>query len=83
LHATYPLIVTYYSLKAKMPKFWVGLFAFFTLGIWWAAVYSNHHYLIDVLAGILLASVILYIFEKIVNGNNPLQRVLSYWEEGI
>ena len=83
LHATYPLIVTYYSIKAKMPKFWIGLFAFFTLGIWFSAVYSNHHYLIDVLAGILLASVVLFVFEKIVNGDNPLQRVLSYWEEGI
>ncbi len=77
LHATYPLIVTYFSIKAKMSKFWIGVFAVFTLGIWFSAVYSNHHYLIDVIAGVLLASVVLFVFDKIVNGNNPLQRALS------
>lgn len=83
LHATYPLIVTYYSIKAKMSKFWIGLFAFFTLGIWWAAVYSGHHYLIDVVAGILLASVVLFVFNKQIGGNNPFQRFLLHWEQEI
>jgi len=38
LHATYPLIVLYFSIKAKMNKFWITVFAIFTLGIWFSAV---------------------------------------------
>jgi len=83
LHATYPLIVTYYSIKAKMSKFWIAFFAFFTLGIWFSAVYSNHHYLIDVIAGVTLALLVLTLFDKLLNGNNPVQRLLNYWEKQI
>jgi len=39
------------------------LFVVFMLGIWFAAVYSGHHYIIDVLAGILCALIGIAIFE--------------------
>ena len=53
LHATYPLIVLYYGIKKRLG--WINVFfVIFTLGIWFAAVYSNHHYFVDVLVGILL-----------------------------
>ncbi len=52
LHSSYPLIVFYYAVKNK-----VGLMTIFygtvMCGIWFAAVYTNHHYVLDVLAGIL------------------------------
>ncbi len=54
LHSAYPLIVLYYATKAKLG--WINVF--FTvvmLGIWFAAVYTSHHYVSDVLAGILTA----------------------------
>jgi len=56
LHSSYPLIVVYYGLKNKL-----GLINFFfvivTIGIWFTAIYSSHHYMLDVLAGICCAMV--------------------------
>ncbi len=83
LHATYPLIVTYYSFKAQTSRFWTVFFAFFTLGIWFAAVYTNHHYLIDVLAGIILAIFILFVFDKMTTYETPLKRFLQHWQQYI
>ncbi|HTL07668.1 MAG TPA: phosphatase PAP2 family protein [Chitinophagaceae bacterium] len=54
LHSSYPVIVFYYAVKNK-----VGLinivFATVMVGIWFSAVYTNHHYILDVLAGITCA----------------------------
>lgn len=51
LHSSYPIIVFYYALKNK-----VGLMRFVfgavMCGIWFSAVYTNHHYILDVLGGI-------------------------------
>jgi hypothetical protein len=51
LHASYPLIVLYYGIRTRMR--WANLlFGTIMVGIWFAAVYSSHHYVLDVLAGI-------------------------------
>lgn len=51
LHASYPLTVLYYGIRLRLR--WVNaLFALIMCGIWFAAVYSGHHYVLDVLAGI-------------------------------
>ncbi len=63
LHSAYPLIVLYYGRMLKIPWLTVG-FNIFCLGIWWAAVYTSHHYIIDVLAGIACATLGIVIFEK-------------------
>lgn len=52
LHASYPLIVLYYGLKNKLGKINI-LFAIIMLGIWFSAVYNDHHYVLDILAGII------------------------------
>ena len=54
LHSSYPVIVLFYSLRNKL-QYASVLFALVMFGIWFAAVYSSHHYLVDVLAGILCA----------------------------
>jgi len=51
LHASYPLIVLYYGIRTRM-RWANALFALIMTGIWFAAVYSSHHYTLDVLAGI-------------------------------
>jgi inositol phosphorylceramide synthase catalytic subunit len=51
LHAAYPLTVLYYGIKYRLGRINV-LFATITAGIWFAAVYSSHHYVLDVIAGI-------------------------------
>ena len=38
-------------------------FFIFTIGIWFAAVYTRHHYLVDVLAGASVAVVCYFCFE--------------------
>ncbi len=83
LHATYPLIVLYYSIKAKMPKFWITIFAIFTLGIWFSAVYSNHHYVIDVIAGVFIAVIVLWLFDRFLLKTNSFSGLIQQWKRNI
>ena len=61
LHAAYVMIVVFYAIKAKM-KGWIFLFATILIGIWFAAIYSSHHYIIDVLAGIICGVLGIFLF---------------------
>lgn len=62
LHATYPMIVLYYGIKKGLG--WInGLFVIFMFGIWMAAVYSSHHYIIDILVGIIMTTLVISLFE--------------------
>lgn len=54
LHSSYPVIVLYYGLKNKLGLINI-LFAIVMIGIWFTAVYTSHHYVLDVLAGITCA----------------------------
>lgn len=54
LHASYPVIVLYYGLKNDL-RYRNVFLAVVMLGIWFAAIYSGHHYLLDVIAGIICA----------------------------
>lgn len=63
LHSSYPVIVLYYGLKNKMGL--VNLFfAIVMVGIWFSAVYTSHHYVLDVLAGITCAIVGITLFNQ-------------------
>jgi hypothetical protein len=64
LHSSYPVIVLYYGLKNKLG----ALNVFFTvvmLGIWFTAIYTSHHYILDVLAGICTAAIGIVMFNYI------------------
>lgn len=65
LHSAYPIIPLYFALKRKMP---VAAFFFFVIcvGIWGSAVYSRHHYIIDVILGILCALATILVLERLV-----------------
>jgi membrane-associated phospholipid phosphatase len=65
LHSTYPFIVLYYGIQKRL-GFVNIIFAILCVGIWFTAVYTGHHYVIDVLAGILLAIFGIFIFEKFI-----------------
>lgn len=54
LHSAYPLLCLLYGWRLKRPAL-NALFATFVGGIWFAAVYSCHHYIIDVIAGAMTA----------------------------
>ncbi len=64
LHSAYPLIVFYYGMKIKLGKINI-FFAIVVIGIWFAAVYTNHHYVLDVLAGTITAALGIVLFNTI------------------
>lgn len=53
LHAAYMLVTTIYAVMSRRSRMLIALFAFICAGIWWTAVYTGHHYIIDVSLGIL------------------------------
>jgi len=55
LHSSYPLIALYYAMKSKISLTLTILIGITLPGIWFAAVYTSHHYVLDVLAGISCA----------------------------
>lgn len=66
LHAAYNLIALYYALRNRRDPWWTLAIAICTVGVWFSAVYSGHHYIIDVILGILTTIVSLFIFERIL-----------------
>jgi len=64
LHSSYPVIVLYYGLKNKLGAINV-IFAIVMLGIWFTAVYASHHYVTDVLSGIVCAITGIVLFNKL------------------
>ena len=53
-----------YAIMNRCKGWLIALFAFIMVGIWCTAVYSGHHYLIDVLLGIFCALLGIFAFEK-------------------
>ena len=82
LHAAYPLTVLYYGIKYRMQWF-NTLFALITAGIWFSAVYSSHHYLLDVLAGILVAITGISLFNFLYLRTGWAGRPIKRWIRGI
>ncbi|MBC8032974.1 MAG: phosphatase PAP2 family protein [Chitinophagaceae bacterium] len=69
LHSAYPVIVLYYGLRNRLGA--INLFfAFVTMGIFFSAVYNNHHYILDVIAGILTACTGIVLFNLLLKYNH-------------
>ena len=64
LHAAYMVVALAYAIMNRCKGWLIALFAFIMVGIWCTAVYSGHHYLIDVLLGISCALLGIFVFEK-------------------
>lgn len=64
LHAAYMVVALAYAIIGHNKKWLIALFSFIMIGIWWTAVYSGHHYVIDVLLGILCSLLGILLFEK-------------------
>ena len=63
LHSAYTLVALIYAVLCRAPKGWIAVLAVVTAGIWFTAVYTSHHYIIDVLLGIATALAGTAIFE--------------------
>ncbi len=78
LHSAYPVIVLFYAVKNKS-----GLFNLFflaiMLGIWFAAIYTSHHYVLDVLAGVSIALTGIFGFRLLLNKSPAFNRMIDYF----
>jgi hypothetical protein len=82
LHAAYPLTVLFYGIKYRLR--WVNLlFALIMVGIWFAAVYSSHHYVLDVLAGIGCGLAGILFFNYLYERGGVVNRVVKGWIKGV
>ncbi len=62
LHSAFPVMCLLYGWRLKKP--WLNVFfSVIVAGIWFAAVYSRHHYIIDVLIGGAVAVFSYLVFE--------------------
>lgn len=76
LHAAYPLTVLYYGIKFRLR--WINiLFATIMVGIWFAAVYSSHHYVLDVLAGISCGVIGISLFQYLYGKGGGFTRMVK------
>lgn len=82
LHSAYMLIAFIYSLRAKCPLWMRIACAVICLGIWFTAVYTSHHYILDVMGGITVTIIGYLIFEyglmRIPAFSRFVQRYASY-----
>ena len=82
LHASYPLIVLYYGLKNKSGLVNI-LFALIMVGIWFSAIYNDHHYVLDILAGIICGSIGIISFNWMVKNVKWMNRGLEKYKKVI
>jgi inositol phosphorylceramide synthase catalytic subunit len=78
LHSAYPLIVLYYGIRYRM-RWWNALFALIMVGIWFAAVYASHHYVLDVLAGIGCGIAGISLFNYMMRNVGWFTRLVRRW----
>lgn len=60
-----------------MKKIYNLLFTLIMLGIWFTAVYSSHHYVLDVLAGIVCAIIGISLFQYFVQRTKAGKKMLD------
>lgn len=79
LHSAYTLVAFIYSMRAKCPAWIRVALAVITLGIWFTAVYTSHHYIIDVALGILCAITGYLLFEYLLMRIPAVARFLDLY----
>lgn len=77
LHAAYMLVATIYAVWSRESKTTIAIFAFICLGIWWTAVYTTHHYIIDVMLGILTTIVGTAVLEGCILRTSAVKRLMQ------
>ena len=81
LHAAYMLIATIYAIISRQKKTVIIVFGIICAGIWWTAVYSLHHYIIDVILGIATALIGILILEKILLNSKAAKTFISRYSK--
>ena len=79
LHSAYPVIVIYYGVKNRLGLINIVLFTVMA-GIWLTAIYTSHHYVLDVLAGILTAILGVTLFNWVAANSSFFGRFLKSYQ---
>ena len=77
LHAAFPLVLSYYGWKKGL-KVATSFFIFIATGIWLTAVYTNHHYIIDLLAGAFCAFLAILVLELTLKNSTIKNKFNQY-----
>jgi inositol phosphorylceramide synthase catalytic subunit len=80
LHSAYPLIVFYTAWKARLRAGTI-VFGIITVGIWFAAVYTSHHYILDVLAGITTATAGITLFQQLLKHQSTFRTFVERYTQ--
>lgn len=83
LHAAYPVVVLFYAARQLERKYRTTYYFVFMIGIWFAAVYSGHHYVVDVLLGIVWAVAGIVLYEYVLKKSGTFLRFLARYERRI
>jgi len=78
LHSAYPVLSFFYAHKARLYLLSYALFIYIWL-TWFTAVFTNHHYVIDVLLGLVCSLVAISIIEQILL-KSKFNKPLNYYE---
>lgn len=77
LHSAYMLVAFIYALRANCPTWLRVTWAVICLGIWFTAVYTSHHYILDVIGGIFVTLLGYTIFEYGLMRLRPFSRFIT------
>jgi hypothetical protein len=83
LHSAYPVIVIYYGLKNRVGVILNIILCTVMVGIWLTAVYTSHHYILDVLSGITCAIIGINLYNVLFNKVGFLKAFLDKYEQFI
>ncbi|HWZ35112.1 MAG TPA: phosphatase PAP2 family protein [Mucilaginibacter sp.] len=79
LHSAYPIIVVYYAFRNQVGPMKFVLITVMA-GIWLTAIYTSHHFVLDVLAGIVTATAGINLFNFLFTKIPALTRFLDNYE---
>jgi hypothetical protein len=77
LHAAYVVVSVFYAFKKNVAAGWKIFLVIVMLGTWFAAIYTNHHYILDVLVGILCALIGVTIFQQVLLRSKGFNKFLD------
>ncbi|MDE7420821.1 MAG: phosphatase PAP2 family protein [Muribaculaceae bacterium] len=76
LHSAYTFVAFIYSFIIGSSRVWKCILGTVTLGIWFTAVYTSHHYILDVCGGIVCSFIAVALFECVLMRIPPFRRWL-------
>lgn len=77
LHSAYTFVAFIYSFIIKSSRIWKCVLGIVTFGIWFTAVYTSHHYILDVCGGIVCSFIAVGVFECLLMRLPSFRRWLS------